>query len=94
MVLPLTFQSEQLNRVDTTNPRSDAAAIFFSEQVPPRPNAIRHEARGFRTIFSTILQNAISESAPAPNNNRTVIQRILAWRTGAHYDPESRPPAG
>lgn len=81
MVLPLSFPSDNENKVDTTVPRTDAHAIFFSEHTPPHPNAVRFESGGFRVVFSTIPQQAISESAPAPNNNRTVIRRVVDWLT-------------
>ena len=79
MVLPLTFPAENANKVDTTTPTSDANAIFFSET--NNPNAVRHQTSAFRVVFSTIIESAISEAAPAPNNNQTLIQRIVQWLT-------------
>jgi flagellar hook assembly protein FlgD len=67
--------------VDTTNPTADAQAILFSEHTPPHPAAIRHGTDRFRSVFSTIRQAAFSETAPAPNNNQTLVGRIVQWLT-------------
>jgi len=86
LVLPLYFSGgETTNRVDTVNPTDEATAFFFSELGDP--NAVRLVLPNqSRTVFSTVLQNAISESDPAPNNNQTVMQRIIMWLAG---DPTS-----
>jgi hypothetical protein len=77
LVLPLTYLGgEAGNRVDTINPTSTARTIFFSEI--STSNALRNTAHG-KVVFSTIPQNAISESDPAPDNSLTVMQRILTW---------------
>lgn len=77
MVLPLTFPVQNANRIDTVNPTADAAAIFFSET--NNPNAVRHQSGNFQVVFSSVIQNAISEADPAPNNSQTLIQNILNW---------------
>jgi hypothetical protein len=78
ITLPLTFPQPAANRVDTVNPGAGASAIFFSET--NNPAALRHElGRGSRVVFSTIVQDAISTSAPDPNNSKTVIARVLDW---------------
>jgi hypothetical protein len=80
MVLPLTwFQNDQPNRVDTTNPGNNAAGILISET--NHPNVVRFTGPNFRVVFSTIIQNAISQTAPAPNNSETLIARIMDWLT-------------
>jgi hypothetical protein len=80
MVLPLTwFSNDQPNRVDTTNPGNNAAGILISET--SNPNVVRFSGTNFRVVFSTIIQNAISQSAPAPNNSQTFIERALVWLT-------------
>jgi hypothetical protein len=90
MVLLLTWpEGDQLNRVDTTNPGPNAVAILFSETGDP--NVVRFARENFRVVFSTIIQNAISSTAPAPNNSQTLIQRALAWLTGP--EPAATEPA-
>lgn len=93
MALPLFFESDNENRVDTTNPAPGACAILFSEHTPPHPNAIRYGTERFRTVFSSIRQAAFSEVAPAPNNNQTLVGRIVQWLTYAASDAAPMPSA-
>lgn len=79
MSLPLYFQNENVNHVDGLVPAAGAFAIFYSEQTPPRANAVRFESERYRTVFSTIPQNAISEIDAPPNNNQTLIEGIVQW---------------
>jgi hypothetical protein len=93
MVLPLTWWTgDQPNRVDTTIPGPNARAILVSET--DHPNAVRFQGANFRVVFSTILQNTISEIAPAPNNSEALIQRTLAWLTESGVSATPYPDAG
>lgn len=78
MVLPLTwFSGDQPNRVSALTPTADANAILISET--NHPNAVRHATSTFRVVYNSIIENAISDSNPDPNNNQTLIGRIIQW---------------
>jgi hypothetical protein len=77
MVLSLTFAPGE-NQIATVNPTATASVIFNSDL--GHPAALRNLlAGGSKTVYSSILQEAISQSDPDPDNSRTCIQRILSW---------------
>lgn len=78
MVLPLNwFSGDQPDRVSTINPMPGARAILYSET--NNPNALRYARSSFRVVFSSVIENAISDSAPPPNNEVSLLGQILAW---------------
>jgi hypothetical protein len=76
--LGLEWPSPDLNRVDKIILRAGAMPLFYSES---HKIATLRRMTGFGggVVFSTVLQNAISRTDPAPNNNETVIARTLDW---------------
>jgi hypothetical protein len=97
MRLPLTWYYSGLNRTDTVNPSPSAAVILYNEL--GRPNALRNTtASGARVVFSTVPQDAISQTAPDPSNSATLLRRILFWLlrvdpSTATPEPAAWPPA-
>jgi len=89
MDIPLEWPSPQANRVDTVFPTSAASTIFYADAV--RPAAVRQEAGPYRTVFSTICQDAFPQASPDPNNNESVIENALAWLLAE--DPAALPDA-
>jgi hypothetical protein len=41
--------------------------------------ALRYEGSNFRTVFFAVPFDAISSTAPDPNNQKTVMARVLTW---------------
>jgi hypothetical protein len=77
MDIPLTWPNGQANRVDTVNPTSEASIIFNSDTA--HPAALKHAGTNYRTVFSTICQDAFPASGADPNNNETVIEKVMTW---------------
>ncbi|MFN8549541.1 MAG: FlgD immunoglobulin-like domain containing protein, partial [Candidatus Eisenbacteria bacterium] len=76
MSIPLSYPSQQANRVDTLVP-GGASVIFNSELGAPA--AVRYERPDHvRTVFSTIIQTAFN-NGPDPNNSQKFIQNALTW---------------
>jgi len=87
MDMALNWPSGPANRVDTVNPTEDASIIFNSDT--GNPAAIKRATRSYRTVFNTICQDAFPTTGADPNNNETVIEKIMDWLLGG--DPTSTP---
>lgn len=78
MILLLNWPNPQMNHVDEIFLRGGAVPLFYSESY--ETTALRKlTGAGGCVVFSTVLQNAISQTDPAPNNSETVIARSLEW---------------
>lgn len=77
MNMTLNWPSGPANRVDTVNPATGAVVIFNSDT--NHPAALRYGSGSFRSVFSTVCQDALPTSGPDPNNGQSVILRTVNW---------------
>ncbi len=77
LTLPLSFQFPSFNKGDNANPATAVTALRGNEG----SNAVLHNVvgRGSKAAFMPAVFNAISPTDPDPNNQKTVLGRILTW---------------
>ena len=89
MDMALTWPVPQDNLVGTLNPADGASVVFTSESGAPA--ALRYQGIPFRTVLSTICQDALPATGDDPDNSQSVIARTLAWLLA--FDPTAVPAA-
>ena len=89
MNMALSWQHPQDNQVDTVSPAAGANTVLSSDT--GAPEVIRYTGVPFRTVFSTICQDAFPTTGEDPDNSQSFILRTLAWLLS--FDPTATPAA-
>ncbi|MEO1997116.1 MAG: Calx-beta domain-containing protein, partial [Planctomycetaceae bacterium] len=75
----LSFPSGVSNWSDLVVPVAAADGVFLRSSTPGDFNSIRYDSGSFRSVFFAFCFEALPISAAAPNNQATVIARIVDW---------------
>jgi len=77
MSFDLTYPYSHWDRADDLVPNAYSTVIFHSEDQDRI--ALRTDNGTARSVFFAYCLNAMSESAPAPNNPATLLDRAIQW---------------
>ncbi|MBU1701143.1 MAG: hypothetical protein KJ927_08510 [Candidatus Eisenbacteria bacterium] len=78
----LDWPFASLNRADTINPGPYAATVAANEL--GESNVLRNEIPGLgRTVFSSIMQLAMENESPIPNDSSIFILKVINWLVDA-----------
>jgi hypothetical protein len=86
--LPLSFQYPSFNKGDNAIPNTAVTGLLGNEN----SNALIHNVRNdSKIVFMPACFNAISTSDPDPNNQKSLLGRVLTW---LHPAPPADAPDG
>ncbi|MBD3336870.1 MAG: hypothetical protein GF355_15265 [Candidatus Eisenbacteria bacterium] len=78
MLLNMEWPSPAYDYADFLTLEPGASVVFTAETGEPVTCRNTSPLSG-RVVFTSVLQNGISQTDPDPNNNETVIARIMSW---------------
>ena len=83
----LSFPTGYPNWGDSLTPLSSAEGVFARSSSMVDYNAIRYDSGDFRSVFFAFAFEALPTSGTAPNNQATVLSRVVEWLGEAAAPP-------